>query len=372
LAGHKPPVCDNHARVNKRLCGTIIDYTHHHRADNRIWSPALNQWRDLYVYLPPGYDPNKQYPIMLWLHGFMQDENSFVNMYAEPFDRAICCGKLPPMIIAVPDGTACGRVSLLGPNSFFINSNAGNFEDYLIEDVWGFLTANYPIRPERQAHVLGGISMGGFAAFNQAMKHRDIFAVAVGIYPPLNLRWIDCHGRYLANFDPNCWGWRTDVSRGREVIGRFFGGTVKIRLKKLIDPLFGRGPDAVERLSEENPAEMLDRFGIQNGDLDMFVVFGGKDEFNLDAQIESFLYMARERGICVGYCYEPRGHHNTRTAMRLLPCIINHLAKVLAPYQECIEAGEIRENTQPSVPPVDSSGAQEEASEPWAYPFVQQ
>ena len=36
---------------------------------------------------------------------------------------------------------------LLGTNSFFINSNAGNFEDYIVQDVWSFLVANYPIRP---------------------------------------------------------------------------------------------------------------------------------------------------------------------------------------------------------------------------------
>jgi S-formylglutathione hydrolase FrmB len=327
-----PPAIDNLGRLNHRLHGHVEDHTHHHKADNRIWSNALCEKRDIYVYLPPCYDPSRQYPIMIWLHGFMQDENDFIDTFVIEFDRAIAAGKIPPMIIAAPDGSSKGRFSLLGANSFFINSDAGNYEDYLIEDVWPWLLTHYPIRPEREAHILAGISMGGFAAFNQAMKHRDLFKVAAGVYPPLNLRWVDCHGRYWGNFDPNCWGWREDVSRGREVIGRFGFGSVKIRLRRLVDPLFGRGPETIARLSYENPIEMLDRLGIVDGELDMFVVYGGRDNFNVDAQIDSFLYAAKQRGITVGYCKKPLGGHNTRVALKLFPCIIDFLGRVMAPY----------------------------------------
>ena len=56
---------------------------------------------------------------------------------------------------------------------------------------------------------------------------------------------MDCNGHYLAAFDPDCWGWRTDFSRGREVVGRFYG-VFTIRLKRIFDPLYDRGdPNAV-------------------------------------------------------------------------------------------------------------------------------
>src|SRR4051794_40196904 len=64
---------------NRRLHGHVDDYTHNHGADHRIWSAALSQKRDLYVYLPPGYDPHQQYPIVLFLHGFTQDETTFLR-----------------------------------------------------------------------------------------------------------------------------------------------------------------------------------------------------------------------------------------------------------------------------------------------------
>jgi len=61
-------------RINCRLHGQIVDFTHNHGADRRIWSAALCQKRDLYVYLPPNYDPQKKYPLAVFLHGAVQDE----------------------------------------------------------------------------------------------------------------------------------------------------------------------------------------------------------------------------------------------------------------------------------------------------------
>lgn len=319
-------------RVNKKLCGKVLDYTSRHGGDHRIWSNALCQKRDMYVYLPPCYDPTKSYPVMLWLHGFMQDEHSFIDYVIQPFDEAICCGKLAPMIIAAPDGTIRGRPSILTGSSFFLNSDAGNFEDYLIDEVWPFLLANFPIRPEREAHVIAGLSMGGFAAYNQAIKHQCLFKVVVGIYPPLNLRWVDCHNRYMRNFDPCCWGWRESVDRGWEAVGRFYC-VIRAPLRLMLDPLFnGRPPGTVERLALENPTEMIIRGDLKEGDLDLYVAYGCRDEFNLDAQVESFVYVARQHGITVDVESDPRGRHNQATAVRFFPGIIEWLAPRVAPY----------------------------------------
>ena len=271
-------------RVNRKLCGKVIDYTNNHGADRRIWSPSLGQKRDLYVYLPPGFDPCRQYPVMLWLHGFTQDEHSFLVHVTAQLDHMIVSGRLPPVIVASPDGSLTGRGSYFSAGSFFVNSKAGNFEDYVVRDVWSFITQNYPIRPEREAHVIAGVFMGGFSAYNLGIKYQDTFKIIVGIFPPVNLRWVDCHCRYMGNFDPCCWGWRTQLDRGFEVLGRFYG-LFTVRVKRVIDPLFGRGPEALAAVSRENPIEMLDTFNVQNGVQDMYIAYAGRDEFNIDAQV---------------------------------------------------------------------------------------
>lgn len=319
-------------RVNRQIRGHVLDFTNNHYRDHRLFSPALCGKRDLYVYLPPCYDPHKQYPLIVWLHGFAQDESSFLHDAVKPIDRAISDGCMPPCIIAAPDGSLHGIRSIFTAGSFFLNTKAGRFEDYLMVDVWNFLMANFPIRPEPEAHALVGASMGGGAAFNKALKFPDRFKIAVGIFPPVNIRWLDCRGRYMANFDPCCWGWRTDFSRSCETIGRFYG-VINVPLGRVVNPLYGRcNPHTAALVSQENPIELLDYRDIKEGQVDLYIAYGGKDQFNIDAQAESFLFRARERGITVGVGYDPEGKHDVATALRLMPGIFEWLAPRLAPY----------------------------------------
>ena len=320
-----------------RLAGRLVDHTDNGRVDRRIWAPTLGEKRDLYVYLPPGYDPRRCYPVMLWLHGVAQDERAFVDDGLFDFDAAMACGRLPPMIIAIPDATRTGRPNLIGPHTLWLNSNLGPYEDYLVRDVWGFVKTHYPIRPEREAHVLGGFSGGAAAAYRVAIRHREEFGVVFGISGPLNIRWMDCHGRYFAKFDPSCWGWRTDISRGREPVGRFYGGAVMVRIRGLFYPLFGRQPESLQEMIWNNPIEMLDLYDVRPGELAMFAAYGGRDEFNIDTQTRSFVYHARQRGLCVTVACDPRGRHRLREAEKFLPRVIAWLAPRVAPYSPARE-----------------------------------
>src|SRR4051794_16933945 len=87
------PLLRNPDRAARRLAGTLVDHTRNHGPDRRIWSPTLGEWRDLYVYLPPGFDPHQRYPVMIWLHGIGEDETSFVGDGLLAFDAAIACGR---------------------------------------------------------------------------------------------------------------------------------------------------------------------------------------------------------------------------------------------------------------------------------------
>jgi S-formylglutathione hydrolase FrmB len=320
------------ALLDLHLQGTIVDCTANHGKDRRIWSRSLYEYRDLYVYLPPGYDKDQTYPVMIFLHGFAQDEQSFLEL-APVIDQAICKGKLPPLIIAAPDGSIDGERCFQRPGSFWINSNAGSFEDFVLQDVWDHLTHNYSIRSEREAHVLAGVSMGGFGAFNLGIRHRNAFGVVAGIYPPLNLRWMDSHGNTRANFDPRCWGWRTSFDEPREVLARF--GPATVRLGDLIYPVFGSGDAAAAEIIANNPIELVDRTRLRNGELQMFVAYAGNDEFNIDAQVESFLYLCKHRGLGISVAYNPTGRHNAATAMQFAPAFFEWLSQRLEQFGPC-------------------------------------
>jgi S-formylglutathione hydrolase FrmB len=320
----------NMVGLRRQLKGTLVDHTNNHGQDHRIWSRSLREWRDLYIYLPPGYDCNERYPLVIYLHPFAYDERSFLTLITY-IDAAIACGKLPPVIVAAPDGSLDGMGCLERPGSFFINSNAGPFEDFILQDMWDFVVKNYPIRPERNAHVLAGVSMGGFGAFNLGIRHRNAFGIVAGIHPPLNLRWADVDGNPRAKFDPRRWGWRTGFDNPHEALATY-GGLARVRMGAVIRPVFGEGDDALLAISANNPLELVLSTGLKNGDLSMFVGYAGRDEFNIDAQVDSFLYYCKFRGLGIAVAFEPDGRHDSITALKLLPPLIRWLGPQLEPY----------------------------------------
>jgi S-formylglutathione hydrolase FrmB len=319
------------ALVNIRLHGQILDFTKNSCQDKRIWSRSLQEHRDLYVYVPPCFDWNQRYPLVILMHGFGADERMLFKV-APMIDEAIFSGKLPPLIIAAPDGSFTGDPKLCFPGSMFLNSQAGDFEDFICQDIWDFMVQHFPICPERQAHVLAGYDMGGFAAYSIAMRHRDGFGVVIGMMPLLNLRWTDKDGRYMSKFDPYDWGWREKLN-AHELLGRFYLGMGNVRVANVVGPLWGSNDEEVmEEIPPVNPIELIDRTCLRDGELAMYVAYAGKDEYNIDAQVESFLYLAKYRGLSVGVGYAPNGKHEIGTALQLVPGIIKWLGPVLAPY----------------------------------------
>ncbi len=305
-------------RVNKHLHGQLVAFTREGLQDRRIWSPALGQRRDLLVYLPPNYDPKKRYPLALFLHGAAQDEQFFLQALVGPFDRAIAAGEMPPVILAAPDGSIHGRATLYELASFWADTKAGAFERYLMVDVWDFLHETFPILPGREAHAVIGVSMGGSAAMRLGIQYRDRLKVVISVMPLLNLRYSDCRGNYRSKFDPACYAlveeYRHWAPLGRR---RLF----TLRNRDLYTPLFGRGQAAIEGMSRLSPLELMRREGLRPGELEIYIGYGAKDEFNVAAQVESFLYEARRLGIEVTADRDPVGKHNISSGLRLLPRI---------------------------------------------------
>src|SRR5262249_16061897 len=129
---------------------------------------------------------------------------------------------------------------------------------------------------------------------------------------------------------PNCMGWRTEIQPWAPV-GRFYG-VIVVRQRRLIAPLYGNPRQALPDIRRENPIEMLDDYGVKPGELQMFVAYVGKAEFNIDAQVESFLYIARSKGFTVTSVYLPKGHHTTESARKLVPAMIDWLGLEMSQY----------------------------------------
>lgn len=315
-------------RLNKGLKGRVVDFTSNHGKDRRFYSQALGEKRDMYVYLPPCYDPAKQYPLLIWLHGFSQDEKNTKSI-ATKFDEETVAGRIPPMVIAIPDGTFRGWPSMTNSGSFYLNGKKGRYEDYLVQDVWNVLFCNFSLRPEREAHAIAGASMGGTSAFNIAFKHKDKFGVVIGIMPLLDLLYEDCHGNHFGDFDPNCLG-RMQKYRPMSSAGRIWG--INIRFGAAMRPVFGGRKNVEARLPLENPVEMLELYDVQPSDFSMFIAYGKRDQFNGDAENESFLYHANRRGVTAEVAIHPTGKHSRKTGMSFFPEFGRWITPVIGPY----------------------------------------
>jgi hypothetical protein len=296
--------------LNKKLSGRVVDYTWNHGEDRRICSPILGRKRDLYVYLPPGYDPSIAYPLILFLHGADIDEHTFLDPKdLKVMDAMMRRGEIPPAVIACPDGTYEGKNRISSTHSLFVNGLGGRFEDHLVEEVVPFLMRTYSIRPERQAHALIGISAGGFGAMGLALKHCDVFGVVATLGGPLNMLYYNCQGRYSDDFDPATYRERAEYDPD-EVIALYYLGLVRRKVKKFLEPVYGSGREVIDRIRRDNPADLLSTTDLRPGELAMYVNYPGEDNYNFDSQDRSFAWIAERRGVAVTLGVVPKARHN--------------------------------------------------------------
>ena len=131
------------------------------------------------VYLPPGYSPDKKYPVLYLLHGIGGDITEWLHA-ASPnvvLDNLIADGKAVPMIVVLPNGRALPD-DRPGPNIFAPEQVAGfaNFERDLLEFLIPAIQAKYATFTDREHRALAGLSMGGGQTLNFGFAHLDTFA----------------------------------------------------------------------------------------------------------------------------------------------------------------------------------------------------
>lgn len=295
---------------NSKLAGRVVDHTHNHGHDHRLFSPILGMPRDLYVYLPPGYSPDKAYPLILYLHLATIDEHLFLGTnFLVQLDRMIQRGEFPPVVVACPDGSIGGENWLRDPHSFYVNGCHGRFQDHLTQEVLPYLMQCYSIRPEREAHASFGLSAGGFGALGLAIKDRAFFGSVVTLAGPANMRYSTCRGDSLEEFNPATYRWN-DHYDPKQVIGRFYFNLKPVHAEKYVTPVFGTGPGVHESIRRENPADLLLTTNLQPGELNIYLNFPDEDNYNFDGQAKSFAWLAAQKGIEVTLEGAPHGHHN--------------------------------------------------------------
>jgi enterochelin esterase-like enzyme len=181
-------------------------------------SSVVNGKRPAMVYLPPGYSPDRRYPVLYLLHGIGGNETHWTQPGAADviLDNLIADGKAVPMIVVMPNGRASNAPSTLfggggrgpqargagpaggapggGPGGGAGNGMAVEFEAYeafereLKDDLIPFIEARYSASGERTQRALAGLSMGGGQSLNIGLGNVDTFAWVGGFSSAPNTR----------------------------------------------------------------------------------------------------------------------------------------------------------------------------------------
>lgn len=131
------------------------------------------------IYTPPGYDPQTQYPYIVVLHGYGNNEDRWSEL-AEPklvpfFDNLITTKATKPFIAVFPNGTVGGASNA---NGYY------NFGGELMNDLIPFLEANYSLKKDRGSRALAGFSFGGMQTLAIGLcAHLKDFAWFAGLDP---------------------------------------------------------------------------------------------------------------------------------------------------------------------------------------------
>ncbi|MEZ4403669.1 MAG: alpha/beta hydrolase-fold protein [Kofleriaceae bacterium] len=133
--------------------------------------------RELYVYVPPGYDetPDERFPALLALVGFTGAGSYLFNPdpLGEPLDqrldRLIASGACPPVIVVAPD---C--FTRVGGSQYINSLGTGRYQDYLVDEIVPFVDSHYGTLGRGRWGAFGK-SSGGFGALLLGMHHPDRF-----------------------------------------------------------------------------------------------------------------------------------------------------------------------------------------------------
>ncbi len=125
-----------------------------------------------------GQDKTRQYPVVYYLHGLGDNEQSLLNMGGwDLIDQLRRDGKIGDFIVLAPSAG----------HTFYINSENGKvrYEDFLLKEFMPRMEKKYRVEGSRAKRGITGVSMGGYGALRLAFKYPDKFAVVTAQMPAL-------------------------------------------------------------------------------------------------------------------------------------------------------------------------------------------
>jgi enterochelin esterase-like enzyme len=131
--------------------------------------------RDVFVYLPPSYQTNKnqRYPVVYLLHGYGLTAERWVPFIGLPelADKDIAAATSKEMILVSPDA-----FNKYNGSMYSSSPTNGDWETFLAKELVAYIDKSYRTIATRDSRGLAGHSMGGYGTWRIAMKYPDVYS----------------------------------------------------------------------------------------------------------------------------------------------------------------------------------------------------
>lgn len=272
-----------------------------------LWSAALNVWKRLIVYLPPGYasSPRERYPVAYYLHGMWGSEGDWstqgnIHVIAD----SLIAGGMSEIIIAMPDGDnsyyttwatpgnydACRREPPIPEPAGSYCVPAPRYDEYIARDVVGYVDSTYRTRASPEHRAVAGLSMGGYGAVTLALRRPDVWSAAASHSGVMTL--------ILGGRDAN--GVLTGDADAAALEERWGSG-----MWHLIEPVFGR--DTADWWARE-PTRIAERRATTGAEVPALFIDVGTDDRLVIPGNRIFRDELRRLGIPMQYSEWPGAH----------------------------------------------------------------
>ena len=140
-----------------------------------IPSTTLSKETAYTVWLPDDYNAQKQYPLLLMLHGLGDsDQNWSRGSVPRILQEAISLELLPEHIVLVPDGA----------RGYWVDNPSGsrNYESWVFEALRD-VESKFSLYQEPAQRSIMGVSMGAWGALSIGLRHPEDFGQIIALSP---------------------------------------------------------------------------------------------------------------------------------------------------------------------------------------------
>jgi len=131
------------------------------------------------AFLPASFDQDKtrHYPVLYYLHGLGDNEQSLLNGGWDVISELRHQGKIGEFVVLAPSGG----------HTFYLNSENGKvrYDDFFTKEFMPQMEKKYRAEGTRATRGITGVSMGGYGALRFAFKYPDQFAAVSAQMPAL-------------------------------------------------------------------------------------------------------------------------------------------------------------------------------------------